>query len=256
MNKVKLSMVDQEKKQTTVEKPFIEHLEDLRITIFKVLAAAGISSIICIAFSKTIFKFLMRPLNYIEQADTSLVVLGPQRGFMIIMITAVIAGVIVSLPVSLYFIGQFILPALKRDEKKITVPALGASAALFLSGVAFCYYVTLPLVLKLLWNFNQAFGFTNMWTVNEYLGMVTKFMIANGLIFELPLVLLILVKLGVLTPQDLRTKRKYAIFGIFILGALLSPPDVPSMILVSSPMIILYEASVHAARLMERKKQL
>jgi sec-independent protein translocase protein TatC len=247
-------MTDDEKRRNSVEKPFIEHLEDLRVTIFKVLAAAGVCSIVCIAFSKKIFWVLMQPLNDIEQANTSLVVLGPQRGFMIIMGTAVIAGVILSLPVSIYFIGQFILPALKKNEKKLTVPAIGTSAVLFLSGVVFCYFVTLPLVLDLLWRFNQAFGFTNMWTVNEYLGMVTKFMIANGLIFELPLVLLVLVKLGVLTPEDLKSKRKYAIFMMFILGALLSPPDVPSMILVASPMIILYEASVHVAAFLEKKK--
>lgn len=253
-------MAEEENKQEPVEKPFLDHLEDLRITIFKILAATGICSIICIAFSKMIFTVLMQPLDFlaaeknIEDAATSLIVLGPQRGFMIIMITAVITGVIVSLPISLYFIGQFILPALKKHEKKVTVPALGVSVVLFLSGVAFCFFVTLPLVLELLWNFNQKFGFTNMWSVNEYLGMVTKLMIANGLIFELPLVLLVLVKLGILTPQDLRTKRKYAIFTMFILGALLSPPDVPSMILVSSPMIILYEISVHVAAFMERKK--
>ena len=247
-------MIDEEQRQNPVEKPFIEHLEDLRITIFKVLAAAGVCSIICIAFSRTIFDVLMRPLNDIEQANTSLVVLGPQRGFMIIMTTAVIAGVIVSLPISLYFIGQFILPALKKAEKKVITPAIGVSAVLFLSGVTFCYFVSLPLVLDLLWKFNKSFGFTNMWSVNEYLGMVTKLMIANGLIFELPLVLLILVKLGILTPEDLRTKRKYAIFTMFVLGALLSPPDVPSMILVASPMIILYEASVHVAAFMQRKK--
>ena len=93
-----------------------------------------------------------------------------------------------------------------------------------------------------------------MWTVNYYLSMVTKFMIANGLIFEMPLVLLVLVKLGIVTPSDLKAKRKYAIFIMFVLGALLSPPDLPSMFLVASPMLILYEISIWIAVLMKKKE--
>jgi len=250
-----------EREKSADEKPFIEHLEELRLTLFKMLAATAAATIVCIAFSRTIFAVLMRPLKGLATevdiggASAGLIVLGPQKGFMVIMITAVIAGIILSSPLWLYFIGQFILPALRQNEKRVTIPALAVSLVLFLCGVAFCYWITLPLVLKLLWKFNEAFGFKNMWVVNEYLSMVTKFMIANGLIFEMPLVLLVLVKLGVVSPTDLRAKRKYAIFTMFILGAMLSPPDLPSMIMVSAPMIILYEASVRVAALMEKKEE-
>ena len=93
-----------------------------------------------------------------------------------------------------------------------------------------------------------------MVTVNEYLSMVTKFMIANGLLFEMPLILIVLVKLGVLTPADLRAKRKYAFFVIFVLGAMLSPPDLPSMILVATPMLALYEISILVASFIKKKE--
>ncbi len=253
-------MPDDVNENKPVEKPFLDHLEDLRITIFKIIVVVFLGMILGLVFSKKIFVILRRPLESLAEefslnpAEVGLNVLGPQKGFIIIMLTVLVTGLIISIPFSLYFIAQFISPGLSRKEKVIVAPAFCASVFLFLGGVAFCYFITLPMVLKLLWKFNTMFGFHNMWTVNAYLSMVTKFMIANGLVFEMPLVLLVLVKLGILSPETLKTKRKYAVFIISIISALLSPPDLPSMFLVAAPMLVLYEISVWIAVLMKKRK--
>ncbi len=232
------------------EKPFLDHLEDLRWTLLKIIAALVAGIILTAIFVPSIFDILQRPLLCLQdETDLSgeqvgLVAIKPYEGITNLMKVAVFSGLVVSLPVVLYFLMQFIVPALTRKEKRVIIPGLVAGTGLFLMGLLFCYFVSLPLIIRMMWKINVSFGWKNVWTLSNYLSFITGFLLANGLIFELPLILFILVKLDILTVQTLRKGRKHAIIAMLIVGAFLSPPDPGSMFLIALPMLILYEVCI------------
>ncbi len=244
-----------------LKKPFLEHLSDLRVTLIKIVVVFFVFAIICAASLGHIFDLLRVPLRALaetEGADPNtigLLTLGPQEGFVALMMTAFSGALVLSMPFTLYFVGQFLLPGLTRRERGLLLPAFVAGTVLFLSGVVFAFFVTLPLVLRLLWRLYEQVGLENMWTVRMYLSFVTKFMLANGLIFELPLVLIILVRLGVVTVGQLSKRRRHAIMIILVASACLTPPDAASMFLVAGPMYLLYEASIVVSVLLERRRR-
>ena len=247
--------------RSRTEKSFLDHLEDLRWTILKILGALLVGIIITAVFVPHIFTILQRPLLEIREEmgttgeDVSLVAIKPYEGLTNIMKVALFTGIIVSLPAILYFILQFVMPAMTIREKRIIIPGLLAGMGLFLAGIIFCYSVTLPLIVKMMWNINVRFGWKNVWTLSFYLSFITNFLLANGLIFELPLALFILVKLNILSLQMLRKGRRHAIVIMFIVGAILSPPDPGSMFLVALPMLVLYEACIWVLVLTQRKSE-
>ena len=210
---------------------------------------------------KHIYQFLRLPLismaaDYnIDPENLGLVVFKPQEGFAVVMKTGMFAGLVLSTPFSLYFLAQFILPALTRKERKFLLPGFLIGGLLFVAGLVFCYRITLPMVIRLFWRFNTTFGFKNLWNVNFYLSFVMGFMLANGIIFEVPLVLYLLVRLGILSVDTLKQKRRHAFVGCFIAGAALSPPDPASMFMVALPMLVLYEACIWASVLTMKKRK-
>jgi sec-independent protein translocase protein TatC len=240
-------------------KPFLDHLEDLRWTIIKTLAALVIGVIITSIFIPQIFDILKKPLTKVQiemglkEEQVSLVALRPGEGIMNLMKVAAFSGVVVSLPAALYFLLQFAMPAMTSREKKVIIPGLGAGLGLFVAGLCFCYFLTLPLMVRMMWKINTSFGLKNVWTLSYYLSFVTGFMLANGLIFELPLLLFILVKLNVISINLLRRGRRHAIVLMFIIGGILTPPDPFTIFLVALPMVFLYEACIWIAVLTSRK---
>jgi sec-independent protein translocase protein TatC len=174
--------------------------------------------------------------------------LSPAGSFIVATKVAFYGGILISAPLILYFIAQFVFPALKMLEKKYVYRGLIFGAGLFTSGVCFCYFVLLPVALAASVQYAEWLGFAAyQWRAEDYIGFVCKFMLGMGLGFELPVVVLTLVKIGVLSHATLARSRRYVIVIVFILGAVLTTPEVITQILMAFPLWVLYELTVLVA---------
>jgi len=183
--------------------------------------------------------------------------LKPTEGFMLSMKLAFVAGIVVSFPLLLLFILQFVLPGLHSHEKRVLWPAMAVGFGLFLFGAAFAYYLVLPRALMFFYTWSGDMGISNDWRIGEYISFATQFTLLFGVSFELPVVVMVFVKLGLLTYDTMSRTRSYAIVGIFIAAAVLTPtPDIPTMLLMASPMIILYEICIWLAYFDQKKSRL
>ena len=246
------------------EKPFLEHLEDLRRTIIKALCAFGCAFLVSVPLTIRGYTLglLKRPLMLVigrqggsPAAAAILPTLSPAGGIAVAMKVSAETALVISLPILLYFIGIFVLPALTQRERRYFGPALGGGTLMFYAGMAFCYFTTLPWTIQFFWSFNNLMGIGNLWTINEYVTLVSRMLIAFGLVFEFPLVVLFLVRAGILSYRVLSEKRRYAIVLIFILAAVMTPgPDVVSQVVMALPLLLLYEICVWGAKLIERRE--
>ncbi|MES2920955.1 MAG: twin-arginine translocase subunit TatC [Verrucomicrobiota bacterium] len=340
------------------EKPFLEHLEDLRTMVTRIVVTLLISMIVCFAFNKKFMAFFRQPVDqvlvaqiektlptdaarpvtveswgkarkvehaatalspeqreifYRSLADDSLVfhaksvslyratvllpeekreafvnslpetddtklqvkallrtkpnadsdingnlkmmsALKPTEGFMLSMKLSFVAGIVVSFPLLLLFILQFVLPGLHNHEKRVLWPAMAVGFGLFLTGASFAYYLVLPRALLFFAEWSGDMGISNDWRIGEYISFATQFTLLFGASFELPVVVMVFVKLGMLSYETMSRTRSYAIVAIFVAAAVLTPtPDMMTMALMASPMIILYEICIWLAYL-DRKK--
>jgi len=182
--------------------------------------------------------------------------LNPTEGFMLSIKLALYAGVIVSFPLLLYFILQFILPGLKQKEKKTLWPSMIIGFGLFLTGVLFAYFFVLPRVLDFFYNYSQDMGVANEWRIGYYISFSTQFTLIFGLSFELPVVVMAMVKLGILNYEIMKNTRSHAILAIVIIAAVITPtPDAFTLILLSGPMIVLYEICIWLAYFHNKKER-
>ena len=174
--------------------------------------------------------------------------LKPTETFMLSMSLSFFAGIVVAFPLLLYFILQFILPGLHGSEKKVLWPALAIGFGLFLGGVLFAYFLVLPRALVFFFEWGNDMGISNDWRIGEYIGFATQFTLLFGASFELPVVVMVLVKLGLLGYETMKRTRTYAIVAIFIIAAVLTPtPDIFTQCLMACPMLILYEGCIWLA---------
>ncbi|MFP5518405.1 MAG: twin-arginine translocase subunit TatC [Bdellovibrionia bacterium] len=236
----------------TAGQPLVEHLRDLRKRLFNSVLILIIAMIGCYIFSDKLFEIIRAPiLPYLP--EQGLVFTSPLDKFVAHLKIAFASGIILSCPLWLYQIWAFISPGLYKEEKKYALLFLGAGSLLFILGVLFAYYFTLPLGLEFLMNFG---GTTDkpMITIDHYLGFFTQICLMFGLAFELPLVITILGVIGVVSSKFLSEKRRFAIFFMSIFAALLTPPDVMSMSLMLVPLLILYEISIFIVRAFEKKR--
>ncbi|MES2440948.1 MAG: twin-arginine translocase subunit TatC [Verrucomicrobiota bacterium] len=343
------------------EKPFLEHLEDLRTMITRIVITLVISMIVCFAFNKKLMEFFREPVDqvlvtqirktlptnapqpvtvetwgkarkvehaamsltpeqreifYRSLADETLVfhaksvslyrattllpeekreafvnslpendqtksqvrallrtkpntdsdvngnlkmmsALKPTEGFMLSMKLSFVAGIVVSFPLLLLFILQFVLPGLHSHEKRVLWPAMSVGFGLFLSGAAFAYYLVLPRALLFFAEWSGDMGISNDWRIGEYISFATQFTLLFGASFELPVVVMVFVKLGLLSYETMSRTRSYAIVAIFVAAAVLTPtPDILTMILMAAPMIILYEICIWLAYFDRKKARL
>ena len=182
--------------------------------------------------------------------------LSPAGSFIVATKVAFFGGLLISAPFILYFLAHFIFPALKIRETKYIYRGLGFGAGLFLTGVCFCYFVLMPVALSASAQYAEWMGFTaNQWRAEDYIGFVCKFMLGMGLGFELPVVVLTLVKIGLLNYKMLAAARRYVIVINFVLGALLTTPEVITQVLMALPLQLLYEVSVWVAWYWERQEK-
>ncbi len=235
-------------------KPFLEHLEDLRWTIVKMAIALLVAMIFSLAFRSRLVLVMQQPLHEIDQKMATLRALGVTDSITISFRLAFYAGIVLSFPVLLYFLAQFVVPGLTAVEKRFLLPAIGVSFALFLVGVLVCYFWLLPKTILFFFRDTVSLGWTPSWTVQEYYAFVTRFTLGFGLAFELPVVVLALVRFGLVTYPFMARTRPYAIVLIFILATIITPtPDILTLIAMSLPMCLLYESCIWIAWFMQRK---
>jgi sec-independent protein translocase protein TatC len=181
---------------------------------------------------------------------------GPVTAFVVATKVAFFGGLAIASPFIFYFVGQFVFPALKMREKKYVYTGLFFGFGLFAAGVTFCYFVLLPVALAVSAQYSEWFGFrVTEWRAEEYINFVCKFMLGMGLGFEMPVIILTLVRMGILDYRMLKAARRYVIVIAFVLGAVLTTPEVITQVLLAIPLLILYEISVWIAWYWERKQR-
>jgi sec-independent protein translocase protein TatC len=241
--------------ESETSKPFLEHLEDLRWTIVKMAITLTIAMIGCFAFRGTLVRILQAPMRAVDPQMGALRALGITDSITISFHLAFYAGIVISFPILLYFLAEFILPALTAVEKRFLFPAIAASFGLFLLGVLVCYFWLLPKTILFFFRDTQSLGWAPTWTVQQYYSFVTRFTIGFGMAFELPVVVLALVRFGLITYRFMARTRPYAVVLIFILATIITPtPDILTLVAMATPMCLLYESCIWIAWFMERRK--
>ncbi len=235
-------------------KPFMAHLEDLRATIIKISVALGLAMMICFVFRSELAALVQHPLVAVDpNRAANLQSLGVADSFTISLELSLYGGVILAFPFIIFFLAEFVLPALTPVEKRMLYPVALLGFGLFLSGVAFSYFVVLPQTLEFFFKDAQAMHWQPTWTVREYYSFTTQFVISFGLAFELPLVVLILVKLGIVDYALLKRTRAFALVIIFIFAAVITPTsDMLTLVLMGAPMYVLYEICIAISWFMGR----
>ncbi|MSR36277.1 MAG: twin-arginine translocase subunit TatC [Gemmatimonadetes bacterium] len=239
------------------EMPFLDHLEELRWRIFKAGGSFVLAAIVgfVIVHYLHVTRFLVRPAApYLP--DGKLTVLDPLTPFFFEIKLAIIIGILLAFPIILFQLWSFLSPALEKREKRIIVPALYMGLVLFGVGVSLAYFIALPISLKFLYSFQTD---TANWMIgmNEYLSFVIRLLLSFGIIFELPVVIMILASLGLVTPKFLREKRRHAIVISTVVAAIMSPGDAMTVtFLMMFPLIILYEISIWLAVFVRKKPEI
>lgn len=233
--------------------PFLDHLEELRWRIFKaasaLVVAVGLGWYLVRRFRVT--TLLVDPMTPYAP-DGRLHAFGPTTGFFLELKLALVVGVILAFPVVIYQVWAFLAPALERRERRVIVPSLYMGTVLFALGASLAYWVALPVTLRFLFGFQQDF-LTLTIGANEYFGFVVRLLVGFGVVFELPVVVLILSALGLVTPRFLRSKRRHAVVAITVVASFLSPGDVITVtLLMMVPLVVLYEFSILLSVLVTR----
>jgi sec-independent protein translocase protein TatC len=235
------------------ELSFLGHLEELRWRIVKSAIAVVVFSIPCGIYWKQIFDFiLLSPIKNI-QPKPHLIYTVPHEAVMLSLKIAVFGGVIFAIPVLFYQIWSFVAPGLYKKEKVVVLPVIFSSTFCFLLGLVFCY-----LIFPYMMSFMLRFGgdrMDAMLKTSEYIMFILKLSLAFGLIFELPVVSFLLTRLDVISPSFLVKNSRYAIVAIFIVAAILSPPDVVSQIIMAVPLLVLYGISILVSYIVVKRRK-
>jgi sec-independent protein translocase protein TatC len=231
------------------QESFISHLVELRQRLVRAVSALAVLFVILLIWpgSASIYDYLALPLMSALPEGTKMIATGVITPFMVPMKVTALAAFMVALPYVLYQAWAFVAPGLYEHERKFAIPLVVGSTVLFLLGVAFCYYFV----------FGRVFAFIHDWApksitpapdIEAYFGFVITMFIAFGITFEIPIVVILLVRMGVVSVEKLREARPYVIVGAFVVAAVITPPDVLSQFMLAVPMCVLYEAGILCAR--------
>jgi len=232
-----------------------DHLTELRKRLTRAFLIMLAGFVICWPFADShIFPFLFEPLMRHMPEGGALIFTSPPEAFFTYMKIAFVAGIFLTSPLVFYQLWAFIAPGLYQEEKIYILPVALASALFFTLGAVFCYYVVFDFIFAFFMSYNQGFV-QAMPKLNESLTFVLQLLLAFGLVFQLPLFIFFLARLGIVTADKLRSFRRYAIFLSFIVSALLTPPDVLSLFLMAGPVMLLYEVSILIVAAFGKKKK-
>lgn len=233
--------------------PFTAHLEELRKRLIICFAAVGIGFVVSYGFKETLFQILTHPLIGVMQTGDKLIFTGLPEAFFTYLKVAFLAGIILATPVIFYQFWMFVAPGLYNKEKRLMLPIVLLSTIFFVGGAFFGYFIVFP------YGFKFFLGFASeiirpLPSMREYLSFASKLLLAFGLVFELPLIVTFLAKLGMVSVSFLKKNRKYALLLFFIGAAILTPPDVVTQIMMALPLMVLYEISIVGAKIFGKKK--
>lgn len=232
----------------------LDHLNELRSRLTKAVIALAAGFGICWYFVDPLFNFLMQPLLSVLPEGTHAQYTTLPEAFFIRMQIAFFAGAFLMSPAIFYQIWAFVAPGLYEEEKRYILPIAFFSAVFFVAGGVFCYYIVFPFAFSFFISYSTP-EIVITPKVSDYLSFTLKLLFAFGIIFEMPIFTLFLARLGIVTAAMMKKGRRYAIVGIFILAAILTPPDVVSQLLMACPMLLLYEISIWVAAIFGRKKK-
>lgn len=232
--------------------PFTEHLSELRNRLVYSFIAVGIGFVLCYFFKEKLFRILTSPLVSVMGDDARMIFTGLPEAFFTYLKVALLGGIILATPVLFYQFWMFVSPGLYRKEKKFLIPVIFLSLIFFAAGASFGYFVVFP------YGFEFFLGFSTetiqaMPSMKEYLSFAAKMLLAFGLVFELPLVLTFMARMGLVSVDFLKKNRKFALLIFFGGAALITPPDVITQTMMAIPLIILYEISIIGARVFQKK---
>lgn len=232
------------------EMSFFDHLQELRNRAIVVILAVVISSAALFPFMPHLIEMLRQ-----ELIEVPLHVFSPMEAIFVTFKASIYAGVVISSPVIIYEVWAFVSPGLTKKERKMVITALIPTVLLFLAGAAFAYFVILPVTLKFFFSFSYKMS-TPLFGLDQTLSFVFSMLFIFGVVFQFPLVIAVLARLGVVTHEFLATKRKYAFIVIFVVAGIITPdPTVVSQTIVGVPLYVLYEISIWVARFLEKKKE-
>ena len=234
------------------EQPFMSHLVELRDRLLRMVMAIGIALVVLFPFANDIYTFIAEPIRAQLPEGSTMIATQVASPFMTPFKLALVSAVFVAMPYLLFQIWGFVAPGLYQHEKRFAVPLLASSICLFYLGMAFAYYLVFPLVFAF-FTATTPEGVAQMPDITYYLDFVLKLFFAFGVSFQIPIATILLVAMGMTTAESLADKRPYVIVGCFVIGMLLTPPDVISQTLLAVPMWMLYEAGIFFSRFFKKR---
>jgi len=235
--------------------PFTEHLDELRDRLIVCFVATGIGFCASYGFKEKLFEILTAPLISAMGKGDKLIFTGLPEAFFTYLKVALLSGLMLASPILLYQFWMFVAPGLYRKERRILIPIVFLSSLFFIGGSLFGYFIVFPFGFKFFLGFSSD-TIQALPSMKEYLGFASKLLLAFGLVFELPLVLTFLARLGVVSVDFLKKNRKYALLLFFVGAAILTPPDVVTQVMMAFPLMLLYEISILGARVFGKKESL
>ena len=238
---------------TDHEQPFISHLVELRTRLLRIVSGVLLVFVALSPFSNPIYSMLAGPLTRHMPAQSSMIAIDVLSPFLTPLKFTLVLAVFITIPWILYQVWAFIAPGLYQKEKRLALPVLISSTLLFYCGMAFAYFVIMPIFFAFITS-TAPEGVAVMTDINRYLDFVMTIFFAFGVAFEVPVATVILVLIGIVTPEAMAAKRPYVIVGAFVVGMLLTPPDVISQTLLAVPMWLLFEIGIFVSRLLLRRR--
>lgn len=246
---------DTDNPDTGNEESFISHLVELRNRIIRAGASVIVIFLGLVYWAPEIFRLLSRPLTQALPKDGKLIVTDVTGSFLVPMKVTLMVAFVIALPFVLYQAWAFVAPGLYKHEKKLVVPLVMSSYILFLLGMAFAYFLVFPTVFHFIAHYNAPLGAEMNTDIDNYLSFVLTMFLAFGVTFEVPIVVVLLARMGIVSVQKLKQVRPYVIVAAFAVAAVVTPPDMLSQLMLAVPLCLLYELGVIAARVLVKEKE-